>query len=95
MCINPQETLNNVLRHSKSFHRRGFGLSGDPERTAPRMEDRGVGMPDAGSVGSGLIAMRSAPRLLQGTCAASSAGGRTLVILEVPLAHAAALEGVS
>ena len=86
-----QETLNNVVRHSKSTTA-WVRLTVRPDHLRLEVEDRGVGMPEAGSGGLGLIAMRERADILQGTLELlrPPAGG-TLVILEVPLAQAAAV----
>src|SRR6266404_2435374 len=86
-----QETLNNVVRHSKSSTA-WVRLTVTPERLRLEVEDRGVGMPEVGSGGLGLIAMRERTDILQGTLELlrPPAGG-TLVVLEVPLAQGAAV----
>src|SRR5258706_5145612 len=86
-----QETLNNVVRHSKSSNA-WVRLTVTPERLRLEVEDRGVGMPEVGSGGLGLIAMRERTDILQGTLELlrPPAGG-TLVVLEVPLAQGAAV----
>src|SRR6266404_1445314 len=86
-----QETLNNVVRHSKSSTA-WVRLKLTPDRLRLEVEDRGVGMPEVGSGGLGLIAVRERTDILQGTLELlrPPAGG-TLVILEVPLAQGAAV----
>src|SRR3989454_281613 len=86
-----QETLNNVVRHSKSSTA-WVRLTVTADHLRLEVEDRGVGMPEEGSGGLGLIAMRERADILQGTLELlrPPAGG-TLVILEAPLAQAAAV----
>src|SRR2546426_282862 len=86
-----QETLNNVVRHSKSSTA-WVRLRLTPDRLRLEVEDRGVGMREEACGGLGLIAMRERADILQGTLELlrPPAGG-TLVILEAPLAQAAAV----
>ena len=86
-----QETLNNVVRHSKSSTA-WVRLTVTADHLRLEVEDRGVGMSEAGSGGLGLIAMRERADILQGTLELlrPPAGG-TLVVLEVPLAQGAAV----
>ncbi len=90
-----QETLNNVVRHSKSSTA-WVRLTVTADHLRLEVEDRGVGMPEEGSGGLGLIAMRERADILQGTLELlrPPAGG-TLVILEAPLAQATAVGGPS
>ncbi len=90
-----QETLNNVVRHSKSSTA-WVRLTVTADHLRLEVEDRGVGMSEAGSGGLGLIAMRERADILQGTLELlrPPAGG-TLVILEAPLAQATAVGGPS
>jgi signal transduction histidine kinase len=80
-----QETLNNVVRHSKSSDAWvRLMVAGDHLRL--EVEDHGVGMPVAANGGLGLIAMRERADILQGTLEwRRPPQGGTLVILEVPL----------
>src|SRR6266581_6705457 len=90
-----QETLNNVVRHSKSSTA-WVRLTVTADHLRLEVEDRGVGMSEAGSGGLGLIAMRERADILRGTLELlrPPAGG-TLVILEAPLAQATAVGGPS
>src|SRR5437667_1411393 len=90
-----QETLNNVVRHSKSSTA-WVRLRLTPDRLRLEVEDRGVGMREEPCGGLGLIAMRERADILQGTLELlrPPAGG-TLVILEAPLAQATAVGGPS
>ncbi len=87
--------LNNVVRHSKSSTA-WVRLTVTADHLRLEVEDRGVGMSEAGSGGLGLIAMRERADILQGTLELlrPPAGG-TLVILEAPLAQATAVGGPS
>ena len=90
-----QETLNNVVRHSKSSTA-WVRLTVTADHLRLEVEDRGVGMSEAGSGGLGLIAMRERADILQGTLALlRPPEGGTLVILEAPLAQATAVGGPS
>ena len=90
-----QETLNNVVRHSKSSTA-WVRLTVTADHLRLEVEDRGVGMSEAGAGGLGLIAMRERADILQGTLELlrPPAGG-TLVILEAPLAQPTAVGGPS
>ena len=84
-----QETLNNVARHSKSSEA-WVRLIVNSGRLRLEVEDRGVGMSEAGAGGLGLIAMRERADILQGKLdLIRPPEGGTLVILEAPLAQAA------
>jgi signal transduction histidine kinase len=82
-----QEALNNLARHSGSTEawvRVGF----QPERLQLEVEDHGVGLPAAGSGGTGIgmVAMRERAELLDGRLEFQRpAEGGTLVRLSVPL----------
>jgi len=84
-----QETLNNVVRHSKSS-RAWVRLKITAHSLRLEVEDRGIGVPDDPSGGLGLIAMRERADILQGKLELQrpSEGG-TMVILEMPLAQPA------
>ena len=84
-----QETLNNVVRHSKSSTA-WVRLKITPHHLRLEVEDRGIGVPDDAAGGLGLIAMRERADILQGKLEMQRpAEGGTLVILEMPLAQAA------
>ncbi|HTM47948.1 MAG TPA: ATP-binding protein [Bryobacteraceae bacterium] len=84
-----QETLNNVARHSKSTSA-WVRLFVRPEGMRLEVEDHGVGMPERGGGGLGLIAMRERAEILQGKLEwLRPPQGGTLVILEIPAAQAA------
>jgi signal transduction histidine kinase len=84
-----QETLNNVARHSKSTSA-WVRLFVRPEGMRLEVEDHGVGMPERGGGGLGLIAMRERAEILQGRLEwLRPPQGGTLVILEIPAAQAA------
>jgi signal transduction histidine kinase len=83
-----QETLNNVVRHSKSSTA-WVRLKVTSDRLRLEVEDHGVGMSDAGSGGLGLIAMRERADILQGTLEIlRPPDGGALVVLDIPLAQA-------
>jgi signal transduction histidine kinase len=83
-----QETLNNVVRHSKSSTA-WVRLKMTSDRLRLEVEDHGVGMSDVGSGGLGLIAMRERADILQGTLKIlRPPDGGALVILDIPLAQA-------
>jgi signal transduction histidine kinase len=83
-----QETLNNVVRHSKSSTA-WVRLKVTSDRLRLEVEDHGVGMSDAGSGGLGLIAMRERADILQGTLEIlRPTDGGALVVLDIPLAQA-------
>jgi signal transduction histidine kinase len=83
-----QETLNNVVRHSKSSAA-WVRLMVSEDRLRLEVEDHGVGMNGRESGGLGLIAMRERADILQGTLEISRpAAGGTLVVLDMPLAPA-------
>jgi two-component system, NarL family, sensor histidine kinase DegS len=86
-----QETLNNVVRHSKSSQA-WVRLKITPHHLRLEVEDHGIGVRENPSGGLGLIAMRERADILQGKLdlLRPPAGG-TLVILEMPLAQAAAV----
>jgi signal transduction histidine kinase len=80
-----QETLNNVVRHSKS-PTAWVRLKLSPDRLRLEVEDRGVGIPERGPGGLGLIAMRERADILQGKLdLVRPPEGGTLVILDMPL----------
>ena len=86
-----QETLNNVVRHSKSPSA-WVRLKLTAGHLRLEVEDRGVGIALEAAGGLGLIAMRERADILQGTLALMRPPeGGTLVILEMPLAQAAAV----
>jgi signal transduction histidine kinase len=83
-----QETLNNVVRHSKSSTA-WVRLTVSNDHLRMEVEDHGVGMPEAGNGGLGLTAMRERADILQGSLEwRRPPQGGTLVILEVPLTQA-------
>ena len=83
-----QETLNNVVRHSKSTSA-SVRLTVSQDQLRMEVQDHGVGMPEAGSGGLGLTAMRERADILQGRLEwLRPPHGGTLVILEVPLTQA-------
>ena len=75
----------------RSRPRRGFGSVVTADRLRLEVEDRGVGMAEAGdAAGLGLIAMRERADILQGTLEIlRPPEGGTLVVLDVPLTQAA------
>src|SRR5438552_7970083 len=80
-----QETLNNVVRHSKSSAA-WVRLMVARDHLRLEVEDHGVGMPVAANGGLGLIAMRERADILRGTLEwRCPPQGGTLVILEIPL----------
>jgi signal transduction histidine kinase len=84
-----QETLNNVVRHSKSSDA-WVRLIVTQDHLRLEVEDHGVGMPVAGGGGLGLIAMRERADILQGKLEwKRPPQGGTLVILEIPLTQGA------
>jgi len=84
-----QETLNNVVRHSKSSTA-WVRLKITSDHLRLEVEDRGIGLPDGAAGGLGLIAMRERADILQGKLELQRpVEGGTLVILEMPLAQAA------
>ena len=86
-----QETLNNVVRHSKSPEA-WVRLKMTPHHLRLEVEDRGIGVPEDASGGLGLIAMRERADILQGKLdLLRPPEGGTLVILDMPLAQAAAV----
>jgi signal transduction histidine kinase len=86
-----QETLNNVVRHSKSSTA-SVRLKLTSDRLRLEVEDRGVGMSDGGSGGLGLIAMRERADILQGKLEIfRPPDGGALVVLDIPLAQVAAV----
>jgi signal transduction histidine kinase len=86
-----QETLNNVVRHSKS-PTAWVRLRLTAGHLRLEVEDRGVGIAPESGGGLGLIAMRERADILQGTLALMRPPeGGTLVILEMPVAQAAAV----
>jgi signal transduction histidine kinase len=86
-----QETLNNVVRHSKSSEA-WVRLIVTRDHLRLEVEDHGVGMPVAVGGGLGLIAMRERADILQGKLEwLRPPQGGTLVILEMPLTQAAAV----
>src|SRR6266567_7547487 len=90
-----QETLNNVVRHSKSSDA-WVRLMVARDHLRLEVEDHGIGMPAAANGGLGLIAMRERADILQGTLELlRPPGGGTLVILEAPLAQPTAVGGPS
>ena len=85
-----QETLNNMVRHSKSSNA-WVRLIVTPAHLRLEVEDHGVGMPVAGGGGLGLIAMQERADILQGQLEWSRPPeGGTLVVLHVPLTQPAA-----
>jgi signal transduction histidine kinase len=86
-----QETLNNVVRHSKASTA-WVRLLVTHDQLRLEVEDHGVGMAEAESGGLGLIAMRERADILQGKLELlRPPEGGTLVILEMPLTQAAAI----
>ena len=86
-----QETLNNVVRHSKSSNA-WVRLMVTQDHLRLEVEDHGVGMPAEAGGGLGLIAMRERADILQGKLEwRRPPQGGTLVILEMPLTQAAAV----
>jgi len=84
-----QETLNNMVRHSKSSNA-WVRLIVTPAHLRLEVEDHGVGMPVAGGGGLGLIAMQERADILQGQLEWSRPPeGGTLVVLHVPLTQPA------
>ncbi len=82
-----QETLNNVVRHSKSSTA-WVRLKITPHHLRLEIEDRGIGVSEGASGGLGLIAMRERADILQGKIELQRPlEGGTLVILEMPLAQ--------
>lgn len=80
-----QETLNNVVRHSKS-QTACVRVKFSPYRFRLEVEDRGIGMPPRPKGGLGLVAMRERAEILQGRLDfLRPAEGGTLVVLDVPL----------
>ncbi len=85
-----QETLNNVVRHSKSSVA-WVRLNVTPDRLRLEIEDRGVGMSGAARGGLGLVAMRERAEILQGTLEIlRPAEGGSMVVLDIPLTQVAA-----
>lgn len=84
-----QETLNNVVRHSKSSTA-WVRLKITPHHLRLEVEDHGIGVSEGASGGLGLIAMRERADILQGRIELQRPlEGGTLVILEMPLAQVA------
>jgi signal transduction histidine kinase len=84
-----QETLNNVVRHSKSSTA-WVRLKITPHHLRLEVEDHGIGVSEGASGGLGLIAMRERADILQGKIELQRpVEGGTLVILEMPLAQVA------
>jgi signal transduction histidine kinase len=84
-----QETLNNVVRHSKSSQA-WVRLKVGADRLRLEVEDHGVGMAENGSGGLGLIAMRERADILQGTLEIlRPPEGGSLIVLDMPLTQAA------
>src|SRR5713101_5259019 len=82
-----QETLNNVVRHSKSSNA-WVRLKITPHHLRLEVEDSGIGVSEGASGGLGLIAMRERADILQGKIELQRpVEGGTLVILEMPLAQ--------
>ncbi|MEO7652012.1 MAG: histidine kinase [Bryobacteraceae bacterium] len=80
-----QETLNNVVRHSKS-QTACVRVKFSPYRFRLEVEDRGIGLPRQTKGGLGLVAMRERAEILQGRLDfLRPAEGGTLVVLDVPL----------
>lgn len=83
-----QETLNNVVRHSKSATA-WVRLEVSADRLRLEVEDRGVGISRNGG-GLGLIAMRERADILQGKLEIlRPPGGGALIVLDIPLAQVA------
>jgi len=84
-----QETLNNVVRHSKSSTA-SVRLIVTPDHLRLEVQDCGVGITEATGGGLGLIAMRERADILQGKLELiRPPEGGTLVILEMPLTQPA------
>ena len=84
-----QETLNNVVRHSKSSAA-WVRLKVSADRLRLEVEDHGVGMSGTGSGGLGLVAMRERADILQGTLEIlRPPEGGSLIVLDMPLTQAA------
>ena len=80
-----QETLNNVVRHSKS-QTACVRVKFSAHRFRLEVEDRGIGLPSEPKGGLGLVAMRERAEILQGRLDfLRPAEGGTLVVLDVPL----------
>jgi signal transduction histidine kinase len=81
-----QETLNNIVRHSRARHCALHISVQDGLRL--ELSDDGVGLPPDVRAGVGLISMRERAAELGGSCVIESAQGKgTRVLAQLPLAH--------